>query len=59
MDGKGKEPEITPEELGDFEHARGEGEIGVISETSEEFNERMEAIRQQRLREEQVELGMA
>lgn len=34
-------PTITPGELGDFEHADGIDQIGIIVETSDEFNRRM------------------
>ncbi|AEH03621.1 hypothetical protein AVT69_gp196 [Pseudomonas phage PhiPA3] len=56
-DGRGMEPQIDQEDLGEFTHAEGEDEIGVIAETSEEFTERMEAIREKARKEEEALLG--
>lgn len=55
-DAKGAEPNV--EDLGEFEHANGEGQQGVVNESSEEFNERMEATRRAQLQEEQRALGL-
>ena len=57
-DNKGAEPEIEEDELGEYTHAKGEGEIGVINETSEEFNERMRASQAERAKQEEAELGL-
>lgn len=42
----GKAPEINLDDLGVFEHAAGEEQIGVVNETSDQFQERMKAIRE-------------
>jgi isopropylmalate/homocitrate/citramalate synthase len=41
----GRAPDVKLEDLGDFTHATGEDHIGVVNETSEQFQERMKIIR--------------
>lgn len=43
--GEGRIPEVPLQELGEFDHAKGEEHIGVVMETSDQFQERMQAIR--------------
>ncbi|WDS62215.1 hypothetical protein [Pseudomonas phage D6] len=45
--GEGAAPNLKLEELGDYTHATGEDHIGVINETSDQFQERMKLIREQ------------
>lgn len=41
----GRVPEIRLEDLGEFEHAIGEEHIGLVNETSDQFQDRMKLIR--------------
>lgn len=42
----GRVPEIKIEDLGNFAHAEGEEHIGVVNETSDQFQDRMKLIRE-------------
>lgn len=42
---EGVVPVVPVQELGEFNHAAGEEHIGVVMETSDQFQERMQAIR--------------
>lgn len=42
---EGRAPSVTIDQLGDFDHAEGEGHIGLATETSDQFQDRMKAIR--------------
>ena len=54
----GDEPTVPVEALEDFEHVAGEEHVGIVNETSEEFNKRMEHINQEKLDKEYAELGL-
>lgn len=56
--GTGKEPEITDEQIPHYDHVQGVGEVGVISETVEQFNKRMEHIAEEERRAEAKSLGL-
>lgn len=51
-------PEVSDEELGEFECIPGEAEVGTIMEDYVEFNSRMESIRHEELEAEAKELGL-
>lgn len=41
----GRVPDVRLEDLGNFEHAEGEEHIGLVNETSDQFQDRMKLIR--------------
>jgi isopropylmalate/homocitrate/citramalate synthase len=41
----GRVPDLKLEDLGNFEHADGEEHIGLVNETSDQFQDRMKLIR--------------
>jgi hypothetical protein len=43
---EGRVPELKLEDLGNFEHAEGEEHIGLVNETSDQFQDRMKLIRE-------------
>lgn len=55
--GTGKEPAIE-ELIPEFDHVEGVGEIGVISETVDQFNKRMDSVAEEQRRREAAELGL-
>lgn len=55
--GTGKEPDIE-DQIPEFEHVEGVGEIGVISETVDQFNKRMDSVAEEQRRREAAELGI-
>lgn len=56
--GTGKEPEIAEGDIPNFDHVEGVGEVGVISETVDQFNKRMEVVAEEQRRREAAELGL-
>jgi len=43
---EGQVPDVKLEDLGDYTHATGEDHIGLVNETSDQFQERMKALRE-------------